>query len=201
MSGRKLAVLAVALALVSPLALGVWEIKRGFSARQRPTILETFVARAMRRLAVPASLKNARNPISSSPEVIAEARSHFADHCASCHANNGSGDTQLGQNMYPKPPDMRQPATQMMTDGELYSIIHNGVRLTGMPAWGQENDDPDSWKLVLFIRHLPYLTPAEEAEMEDLNPKSPAELREEKEEEDFLKGGAPPQEHHHTHSR
>ena len=201
MSGRKLAVLAVALALVSPLALGVWEIKRGFSARQRPTILETFVARAMRRLAVPASLKNARNPISSSPEVIAEARSHFADHCASCHANNGSGDTQLGQNMYPKPPDMRQPATQMMTDGELYSIIHNGVRLTGMPAWGQEDDDPDSWKLVLFIRHLPHLTPAEEAEMEDLNPKSPAELREEKEEEDFLKGGAPPQEHHHTHSR
>ena len=201
MSRRKVAVLAVALALGLFVAIGILEIRRGFSARQNPTAFETFTARTMRRLAVPVPLKNAKNPIASSPEVLAEARAHFADHCAYCHANNGSGDTQIGKNMYPKPPDMRQAETQTMTDGELYSIIHNGVRLTGMPAWGQGNDDSDSWKLVLFIRHLPRLTPAEEKEMEQLNPKSPADLREEREEEDFLKGGAPPQEHDHTHSR
>ncbi len=72
--------------------------------------------------------------------------------------------------------------------GKHKSVIHNGIRLTGMPAWGTEEKDEDSWKLVLFIRHLPQLTPAEEREMEALNPKRPAEKAEELEEEQFLNG-------------
>ncbi len=78
-----------------------------------------------------------------------------------------------------------------MSDGELYYTIKNGVRLSGMPAFGDPGDDDvDSWKLVVFIRHLPQFIPAEETEMQRLNPKSPDEIREEKEEEDFLKGDA-----------
>ncbi len=78
-----------------------------------------------------------------------------------------------------------------MSDGELYYTIKNGVRLSGMPALGDPGDDDvDSWRLVVFIRHLPQLIPAEETEMQRLNPKSPDEIREEKEEEEFLKGDA-----------
>jgi mono/diheme cytochrome c family protein len=167
---------------------GVIAIRRGFSAREQPTALEAFVARAARRMAVPASMKNARNPFTATPEVLAEARAHFADHCATCHANNGSGQATIGQNMYPKPPDMRLAQTQQLTDGEIFSIIHNGIRLTGMPAWGEPDPkaDQDSWKLVLFIRHLPQLTAQEEKEMEALNPKSPEELQEKQEEQQFL---------------
>ena len=198
MSWRKGGSFAVLIVLAIA-SLGYYEVRLGFSARQKPTAAEAFIARRMRELAVPASLRNARNPIQPSPQVLEDARAHFADHCATCHANNGSGETPMGQNMYPKPPDMRQPATQNMTDGELYSIIHNGVRLTGMPAWGEESNDTDSWKLVLFIRHLPQLTPSEEKDMEALNPKTPAEKNEEKEEQEFLKGGPLPQEHNHNH--
>jgi mono/diheme cytochrome c family protein len=79
-------------------------------------------------------------------QVLAEARAHFADHCAICHSNNGSGNTQIGQNLYPKAPDMRLPQTQNLSDGEIYYTIHNGIRLTGMPAWGTEVKDDDSWK-------------------------------------------------------
>ena len=71
----------------------------------------------------------------ATPEVIAAGMAHYADHCAACHANDGSAETQIGLGMYPRPPDMRQPATQTLTDGELFYIIENGVRLTGMPAW------------------------------------------------------------------
>jgi mono/diheme cytochrome c family protein len=119
---------------------------------------------------------------------------HWADHCAFCHANNGSGDTEVGKNLYPKAPDMRLADTQKLTDGELYYTIKNGVRLTGMPAWGEAGDtDEDSWKLVHFIRHLSSLSPEEEKEMEQLNPKGPEEKLEEQQEEDFLKGGDVPQ--------
>ena len=59
-----------------------------------------------------------------------------------------------------------------------------------MPAFGEKNrtDNASSWKLVLFIRHLPKLAPAELRQMERLNPKSRAELEEEQEAERFLRG-------------
>ena len=86
---------------------------------------------------------------------------------------------------------MRLAATQDLSDGELYYVIHNGVRWTGMPAWGEPGDDSDldSWKLVFFIRHLPHLTDAEIRDMERFNPRSAADREEEKEEQEFLKGG------------
>ena len=89
-----------------------------------------------------------------------------------------------------------------MTDGELFYIIENGIRLSGMPARGGSHEgEQDSWKLVHFIHHLPDLSPSEIKEMEKLNPKSPEQLEEEKQEEQFLKGQpaseAPKQAHHH----
>jgi len=187
---RVVSLLAVA-AVVLVVAGAVAAVRRGFSARDQPSALETYVARTARRLAVPSKAKGEKNPFTGSPELMAEARAHFADHCAICHANNGSGNTEIGRNLYPKAPDMRLAQTQNLTDGELYYTIHNGIRLTGMPAWGTEERDDDSWKLVLFIRHLPQLTPAEERAMEAFNPKAPAEKQEELEEEQFLNEGQP----------
>lgn len=67
---------------------------------------------------------------------------------------------------------MRLPATQSLSDGELYYIIRNGVPLTGMPAWGEPhlNQDDESWQLALFIRHLSHLTAEEIKAMESYNP-------------------------------
>jgi len=149
---------------------------------------------------MPAAAIRRTNPVSGSPAVLAEARAHWADHCAICHANDGSGDTPMGKQMFPPAPDMRQPGTQRMTDGELFFVIENGIRLTGMPAWGGAgNDQRDSWKLVRFIRHLPLLTTQELQEMEALNPKSPEELKEEQEEKEFLNGGPPHERTAHQH--
>ena len=86
-------------------------------------------------------------------EVLADARAHWADHCAVCHANNGSGDTMYGKTMYPRPPDMRQKDTQEMSDGELYYTIKNGVRLSGMPAFGDPKYLP-LWRARVAPREL-----------------------------------------------
>jgi len=174
----------------------------GFSASERPSDVERWIARQARSAALSSDARTRANPLPNNPEVLAEARAHWADHCAVCHANDGSGDTQMGKRTYPPAPDMRLPATQQMTDGELFYIIQNGVRLSAMPAWGSGSghDEQDSWKLVHFIRHLPALTVDEKKEMEKLNPKSPDELKEEEEEEKFLKGeetNEHPIEHHH----
>ncbi len=109
----------------------------------------------------------------------------------------------LGAGLYPKPPDLRAEDTQRMSDGEIFFVIENGVRLSGMPAFGGEHSADESWKLVDFIRHIPQLSAQEELEMERLNPKGPDELREEMEEQQFLNGDTqavpskPPTVHQH----
>jgi mono/diheme cytochrome c family protein len=182
---RRLAAVLVVLVLIVAIPVFIL-VQHGISARSEPTAMEVLLARSLRHLAVPRAMRDARNPIPLTPQALNEGREHFADHCAGCHANDGSGNTEIGKNLYPKAPDMRQAATQNLSDGELFAIIRNGVRLTGMPAWGDPGgrDDADTWKLVHFIRHIPKMTPAEIEQMKAMNP-VPAE---QKQEENFLEG-------------
>jgi mono/diheme cytochrome c family protein len=176
-------------ALAAGIAFLCWA--HGFSARDEPPALEKSLARRLRALAYPADVRRQANPVPLSPGVLSEARAHFADHCASCHGNDGRGQTEMGQHLYPRAPDMTRAETQSMTDGEVFHAIKYGVRLTGMPAWGAEtskDDDLASWKLVHFIRHLPQVTKSELEEMEKLNPRSPDELMTAQEEDRFLEG-------------
>jgi len=111
-------------------------VHSGFSTRAAPGAVESSLAMAMRDVAIPSRFKSMKNPVVVTPEVIHEGMAHWADHCATCRADNASGDTMYGKMMYPRPPDMRQKGTQDMSDGELYYTIKNGVRLSGMPAFG-----------------------------------------------------------------
>jgi len=163
----------------------------GLSTRTSPGLLERLAAKQIRAWLVPATARKTTNPFPANAEILKQGMDHWADHCAACHANNGSGDTEMGRNFYPPAPDMRTAETQSLSDGELYYIIRNGVPLTGMPAWGDPslgNSDSQTWTLVSFIRHLPALTQDEIAAMQKLNPKSAAERAEEQAEEDFLNG-------------
>ncbi|MGB9461696.1 MAG: c-type cytochrome [Candidatus Acidiferrum sp.] len=173
----------------------------GLSARATPTVLEKMMAREARQLAIPSAARALSNPVPASAENLHDARLHFADHCSICHGNDASGDTMIGRGLYPKPPDLRLPETQKLSDGELFWVIENGVRFTGMPAFSTPGMQEDSWKLVAFIRHLPRLTPDEKMEMEKYNPKGPNDRLEEQQEDDFLNGTtpAPKPESHHQH--
>lgn len=186
--------LLLAVAAVLGVLLFIWIGSRGISARAVPGRLETVVARTMRGLAIPRAERNRENPVAVTSEIVAAGMAHFADHCAACHANDGSGETEIGLGLYPKPPDLRQDDTQSLSDGELFYIIENGVRLTGMPAFstGTPEGEEETWHLVHFIRELPRLTPGQIEQMEALNPRPPAEIRQEMEEQRFLEGGDVP---------
>lgn len=193
-----LLILAAGLAIAAGLSM----LHNGLSARATPTAMEAMLARNARHLAIPANARNEHNPMSPSGETLRDARSHFADHCATCHGNDGAGNTMIGKGLYPKPPDLRLAETQSLSDGELFWIIENGIRFTGMPAFGGgHGSTDDSWKLVLFIRHLPQLAMEERVEMERQNPKGPDDREEDQEEQDFLRGEPvqqkPESTHHH----
>ena len=195
MKRRTLVGIVVALLLLGVMvAVAASILHGGLSSRAKPTRIETVIARYARHLAIPANARLTQNPVLASTEDLRDARLHFADHCAICHGNDGSGETMIGGGLYPKPPDLRLPQTQNLTDGELYWIIENGVRFTGMPAFAsgsEHGDTQDSWKLVHFIRHLPHLTATERIEMERYNLKGPNDQEEEQQENDFLNGATP----------
>ena len=183
----------VVLVLVFAVAGGIVAysiVRKGLSTRTSPSMAEETVAMTLRNLATPQSVRNQQNPVEPTAAAFEGALEHWADHCAACHANDGSGITAMGRSFYPPSPDMRAARTQSLTDGELFSIIENGIRLTGMPAWGTgtPEGERESWALVHFIRRLPNLTAADIERMEVLNPQSPAKFREAEEARLFLEG-------------
>ncbi len=166
----------------------------GISARRTPWLFEAAAARAAWRFFVPSAVRRAVNLSPDTREVLDSALEHYADHCAVCHANDGSGDVPIGRNVFPPAPDLRVDRTQRLTDGELYYAIEQGIPWTAMPAWG--NGTPEgqrqSWELVRFIRHLPRLTDEEEERMEHFNPRSPASEARDRRIEEFLQGSPAP---------
>jgi mono/diheme cytochrome c family protein len=167
---RLVRILVGAFALVGALAVAAalafaWS---GVSARRAPSAFEAWAARSARQLLIPASARRSTNPLVVDPELLEHAEDHFVDHCAPCHGVDGKGDTPLGRGLNPRVPDLTLPATQGLSDGELFWIIEHGIRLTGMPAFGKasEDDDEHAWSLVHWIRRLPELTPEEIERME-----------------------------------
>lgn len=144
--------------LVAIAAAGLFYIKgRGMSARPQPSWIEARTVRVLRSWLTPTRYKGLKNPVSASAETLATGRAHFADRCASCHAADGSGRTEMGRNLYPKAPDMRLARTQSLSDGEIFYLIENGVRFTGMPgrSTGTPEGEKLSWQLVHVVRRLP----------------------------------------------
>ena len=163
----------------------------GLRARSAPPAAEAVVARTVRSWAIPPADRVRTAPVTAEAPLD-DALAHYADHCAVCHGVDGRGDTAMGRGLYPPAPDMTSAATQALTDGELFWVIENGVRFTGMPAWatGTADGEASSWALVKVIRRLPRLSAEERLRIESVVPRSPDEVRQAIEEEQFLQGGS-----------
>lgn len=156
----KIGLLLVVVVTILFLGWGLFWLRH--SAADEPALWEKALARGVRNLAIPGWARRQANPWKNTPDNLQHARDSFLARCAVCHGFDGSGQTPVGRGLYPKPPDLRLAPTQKLTDGQIHYIIWNGVRLTGMPAWGTTHAEPDdeSWKLVLFIRALSQTSPA-----------------------------------------
>jgi mono/diheme cytochrome c family protein len=153
---------AVITVLVLAVVIGIAAYARvragGLSADAEPGSIERSIASRLVRLSIPADHDRATNPFAADRDTWRAAVDHYSDHCAICHGDDGHGRTDLGQNMYPKVPDLADAAVQQLSDGAIFSIIQNGVRWTGMPAWKHEHTADDTWKLVSLVRRLPSLS-------------------------------------------
>ncbi len=152
------AVITLALLALVLLLVAYFSLNTLFFASAPPGRVETSLALRARSLAIPSAARQARNPFAGQKDAWRVVLDHYAEHCEPCHAYDGHGGGEVGRNLNPRTPDMARARTQQLTDGELFYIIQNGVRWTGMPAWKHEHTPEESWKLVSFVRHIPTLT-------------------------------------------
>src|SRR5689334_19846316 len=109
-------ILIVLVILALGLLTAAYIVVTGVSARPQPSALEALTSRTIRGIAIRARVRGVTNPVPVSNEVVTEGMEHFADHCATCHGNDGGGNTEMGRGLYPRAPDMRLPATQNLSD-------------------------------------------------------------------------------------
>jgi len=127
----------------------------GCTAGKHPSQGETSLANAAKDVAIPLEAGKMKNPLPETDEVLSQGQEVFLGSCAQCHGADARGDTNIGRNMAPPAMDLSSPHVQHWSDAELFWIIQNGVRLTGMPSWRSSISGDDTWKLARFIHKLP----------------------------------------------
>jgi mono/diheme cytochrome c family protein len=132
----------------------------GCTADKHPSQGETSLANAAKDVTIPLEAGKMKNPLPQTDEVVRRGQEVFLGSCAQCHGPDGRGDSNLGRNMNPPAMDLSSPHVQHWSDAELFWIIQNGVRLTGMPSWRSSISDNDTWELARFIHNLPHLDTA-----------------------------------------
>lgn len=120
-----------------------------------PGRMETAVATDVKRYVTVGGKKN-RNPLAGGADDIARGRRAFGSYCMVCHGLDGQNTgVPFADRMAPPVPSLASESVQKYTDGQLHSIIQNGIYPSGMPAAKGILNDDEIWAIVTYIRHLP----------------------------------------------
>jgi mono/diheme cytochrome c family protein len=97
-------------------------------------------------------------PELSDPALVRSGGYHFQQMCVQCHGGPGVERSEAGEGLYPRGPDLTA-AKAHWNSRDLFWITKNGLKMTGMPAWGQTTSDEEIWAMVAFMEQLPAISP------------------------------------------
>jgi mono/diheme cytochrome c family protein len=135
---------------------GLFAVSRmSISALPEPGKAESHLATKVKRLFVRRGSRQITPPATSNlQESITEGEILFGVDCAACHGLEGSSPTDAGRWMYPRAANLASYEVQQYSDAELFWVAKNGIRLSGMPAFGKVETDENIWNLVRYVRSL-----------------------------------------------
>jgi mono/diheme cytochrome c family protein len=149
-------ILAVLIALTLAavvVIVGLTQIR--LDALQEPGQVETSLATIVKHFLVRRSSREGIPPAPTNlQESIAEGDKLYAIDCSMCHGPDGHTPSDSGRWMYPRASDLTSPVVQRYSDRELFWIVKNGIRLSGMPAFGRVESDEHIWNLVRYLRTM-----------------------------------------------
>ncbi len=160
LAGFIAAFVVVALAATVVILSGVYDV----AATVPHTALEELILSSTMRYSVEAHAGNESRE-TWSEEQVREGFKQYDEMCIICHAAPGKERTDISKGLRPNPPKLAEWAKRW-NNAELFWIIKNGVKMTGMPAFGPTHRDELIWDVVGFVRRLPNLSAEEFATME-----------------------------------
>jgi len=156
---KKLVIAGGALVLVTAIAVGAAS-QFTLSALPEPGRTETFLATKAKHYLVRRSSRDGIPPAPADRQAaMKEGDRVFGTECGACHGASGHNPTDAGRWMYPRAADLTSRDVQAYSDQEVFWIIKNGIRLSGMPAFGRVESEEHIWDLVFYVRALPKATP------------------------------------------
>lgn len=150
---RKAAIAIVVMVVIA--GGGLWALFAwSLSALEDPGAVETYIATKLKRWQVARAARGVGSPPRKDEGAVAMGGMQFRADCAGCHGSDGRTATDIGRWMSPRAPDLASPAVQEWSDGELFWIVKHGIKLTGMPGFGEIHDDERIWQLVHYVREI-----------------------------------------------
>jgi mono/diheme cytochrome c family protein len=125
------------------------------SALPEPGKTESYLASRAKHAIVRGNSRGIAPPPTPNTEANPpEGEKLFGIECAVCHGMEGSTPSDAGRWMYPRAANLSAPDVQRYSDAELFWIVKNGIRLSGMPGYGEVETNANIWNLVRYVRSL-----------------------------------------------
>jgi mono/diheme cytochrome c family protein len=158
-----LLVLGAGAALV--FSIGAYDV-----AASRPADVMDRLAVWVKVRSVSRHAKSVSWPAARDAADIEKGLQHYSQNCLPCHGAPGVEGMAFREGMFPAPPEIDEDQVQRWSDSELFWIVKNGIRMTGMPAFGENHADEEIAAIVAFVRHAPKLTEPERARLRRVLP-------------------------------
>lgn len=154
---RTLALLLIILIVLAGAGIYFYVRATGISALQTPSTMEDYAATRAKHWLVHNAAQQGSIPTETAATADNAADGHvqYGSSCAGCHGYDGRTPTKLGASMSPRAPSLASPAVQNYSDAEIYTVIHDGLRMSGMPGFASSQSSDQIWNLVHYVRTLP----------------------------------------------
>ena len=96
-----------------------------------------------------------KNPVAADATSVAAGKQLYDKQCAGCHGDAGKGDGAMGEELNPKPANLADADWKHgSTDGEIFTVIRDGVKSTGMKSYARKLTTHQIWDVVNYVRSL-----------------------------------------------
>lgn len=170
-------IIGIVVTLVVFLAAGYFGVERGLmpaNADTPPSKLERWAAKTSLRATIARDAPKTPNPVPLDDANLIAGIKLYGANCIVCHGGADGAASNVAVGLYQHAPQLGKDGVEDDPDGETYWKVAHGIRLTGMPAFGQRLQERQLWQLALFLKHMDRLSPAADSVWKSL--KNPAAL-------------------------
>jgi mono/diheme cytochrome c family protein len=147
--------------LIAAVAAFVWSGSYNIAASVPHWKITHWFLEKVRERSITSHSKGITVPSLNNPKLVETGFKNYHEMCRLCHGAPGYSRTEIAKGLYPGPPELTKRDEERPSDAKVYWVIKNGIKMTGMPAFGPTHSEDELLGIVAFLKRLPNLKPEE----------------------------------------